>query len=75
MNRATRSLVKVLGGDDQNVRRQSARTSSKPSDRTRSISASTASLAETVFEEMLRASPYSLVAKSAASSYSFSKAS
>jgi hypothetical protein len=39
--RTTRSLLKTLGGDDRKVVRQSARSSSKPSDRTRSISAST----------------------------------
>src|SRR6266545_365575 len=43
MNRATRSLVRAGGGDDRNVVRHRVRSSSRPSDRTRSISASSAS--------------------------------
>src|SRR6516164_3906247 len=39
-NRATRSLVNAGGGDDRKVARHRARTSSRPSDRIRSISAS-----------------------------------
>jgi hypothetical protein len=33
MKRATRSLLKTLGGDDRKVVRHSPRSSSKPSDR------------------------------------------
>src|ERR1700694_2890022 len=42
-NRATRSLVKAGGGDDRKVVRQRVRSSSRPNDRTRSISALIAS--------------------------------
>src|SRR5207245_109664 len=43
LNRATRSLVRAGGGDDRNVVRHRVRSSLRPSDRTRSISASIAS--------------------------------
>ena len=43
INRAMRSLVKAIGGDNLNVVRHRARSSSRPSNRMRSISASNVS--------------------------------